>query len=184
MHAAALPASGQQGPIHAAPDEFVPIIAVPNALGIPLYVEIDVFPGDPQNTLIAGSEEGIPVAILSSPDFDAAQINAASHVLRLEDDGLLLLRGRLANGLEFSASAPVKIVQPGGVGAVGSGRAGRAKRAKLRDSRCASTPIRRADRFRSRCVRDHRGQASPSRAGSSPAAICCASRRARGWPAF
>ena len=156
------PALAQQGPGHADPDGFGPVVSVPNALGLPLFVEIDVVPGDPENILIAGSEEGIPVAILSSPDFDAAQVDPASLVLggmpavrgasdrvisqvfdvdgdgradrvvhftcralRIGDDGTVQLTGRIANGTEFSASAPVRIVEPGGIEAFELARASR-----------------------------------------------------------
>jgi len=64
-------------------------VKLPDAPAGPFHVELDVIPGDPGNTVIAGSDEGIPVAILSAPGFDASEIEPASLVLA----GALAARG-------------------------------------------------------------------------------------------
>jgi hypothetical protein len=164
MLAWSAPVLAQHGPSRADADVFAPVIAMPENYGVPLFVEIDVVPGDPENILIAGSEDGVPVAVLSSPDFDAALVDPASlslgglppmrgasdrvisqvfdvdgdgradrlvhfrsHALRIEDNGSVLLTGRLASGTEFSASAPVRIVEPGGIEAFEPARAIRSR---------------------------------------------------------
>jgi len=56
-------------------------IKLPDAPLGPLAIAIDVVPGDASNVLIAGSDEGIPVALLSSPEFDATEVEPATLVL-------------------------------------------------------------------------------------------------------
>lgn len=61
-----------------------------------IEVEIDIRPGDDTNTINLGSHGAIPVAFLTTPDFDASTIDPTTVTLRGEDfsDGLVKLRGK------------------------------------------------------------------------------------------
>ena len=61
-----------------------------------IEVEIDIRPGDDTNTINLGSHGVIPVAFLTTPDFDASTIDPTTVTLRGEDfsDGLVKLRGK------------------------------------------------------------------------------------------
>ncbi len=78
-------ARADQGALRFDPDGLVvpaaPPALVPHGLSGPLLVSVDVMPGDPENTVPAGTEEGLPVAILSSPFFDATTVDPASLTL-------------------------------------------------------------------------------------------------------
>ncbi|MBE3132683.1 MAG: hypothetical protein IMZ55_04365, partial [Acidobacteria bacterium] len=61
-----------------------------------IEVEVDIRPGDDTNTINLGSHGAIPVAFLTTPDFDASTVNPTTVTLRGEDfsDGLVKLRGK------------------------------------------------------------------------------------------
>lgn len=78
-------------------DEDLPSAPVATTVTVStIDVEIDIRPGDDTNTINLGSHGAIPVAFLTTPDFDASTIDPTTVTLRGEDftDGLVKLRGK------------------------------------------------------------------------------------------